>query len=165
MYKFFVQIPCKKLDMYFVDASDTLISHKKEVNPLNPKISKEELQHHLQNLYETMTDGRNFPPAHVHFLNTLSFYIHFAKCPCGAGTVAETLTQIQHCIPLALTKKSLNQFLLACKKPPSPQFTKGYLEHCKADFLLLVYHSTKQPEQWNAISSLCENLRLQMQEN
>lgn len=129
-----------------------------------PIISKKELEMHLKNLKETMTDGRNFPPAHVHFLNTMSFYAHFAKCPCGNKTVAQTLQEMKHCIPLALTKSSLERFLTACKQPPSRDFTNDYLEHCKADFLLVLYHSTKNPDQWQALFQLCDSLRLQIQE-
>ncbi len=129
-----------------------------------PTISKEELKKHLGNLRETMTDGRNFPPSHVHFLNTMSFYAHFAKCPCGSNTVAETLQEMKHCIPLALTKTSLDHFLAACKQPPSPKFTERYLEHCKADFLLLLYRSANDSEQWQSVFQLCDSLRLQIQE-
>lgn len=122
-------------------------------------ISWNELCGYLDSLKETMTDGRNFPPSHVLFFDSRSFYYYFSKCPCGKETVEEVLIQMENCIPLAITEESLQLFLSACKKEDSPYLAHSFLESSKADFLLLIRHAAKDDGKWHAVMTLCEGLR------
>lgn len=127
---------------------------------LKQSISRKELCGYLNLLRETMTDGRNFPPSHVRFFDSRSFYYYFSKCPCGDETVEEVLIQMENCIPLAITEESLQLFLSAYKKEKSPYLAHSFLESSKADFLLLVRHAAKDDGKWQAVMTLCEGLRL-----
>jgi hypothetical protein len=123
-------------------------------------LSHKKLCGYLNLLRETMTDGRNFPPSHVCFFDSRSFYYYFAKCPCGDETVEEILIQMEPCIPLAITEESLQLFLSAYKEEDSPYLAHSFLESSKADFLLLIRHAAKDDGQWHAVMTLCEGLRL-----
>lgn len=126
---------------------------------MKQSISRKELCGYLTRLRESMTDGRNFPPSHVRFFDSRSFYYFFSKCPCGSETVEEVLMQMEDCIPLAITEESLQLFLSAYQKENSPYLTHSFLESSKADFLLLVRHAAKDDGQWQAVITLCEGLR------
>lgn len=126
---------------------------------MKQSISRKELCGYLTLLRESMTDGRNFPPSHVRFFDSRSFYYFFSKCPCGSETVEEVLLQMEDCIPLAITEESLQLFLSAYQKDTSPYLTHSFLESSKADFLLLVRHAAKDDGQWQAVITLCEGLR------
>lgn len=126
---------------------------------MKQSISRNELCGYLNLLRETMTDGRNFPPSHVRFFDSRSFYYYFSKRPCGDETVEEVLIEMENCIPLAITEESLQLFLSAYKKDDCPYLAHSFLESSKADFLLLIRHSAKDDGKWQAVSSLCEGLR------
>ena len=122
-------------------------------------ISRNELCGSLNLLRNTMTDGRNFPPSHVLFFDSRSFYYYFAKCPCGNKTVEEILLEMENCIPLAITEESLHLFLSAYKEKESNYFAHSFLESSKADFLLLIRHTAEDESRWKAVITLCEGLR------
>jgi len=122
-------------------------------------ISRNELCGSLNLLRNTMTDGRNFPPSHVLFFDSRSFYYYFAKCPCGNKTVEEILLEMENCIPLAITEESLHLFLSAYKEKESNYLAHSFLESSKADFLLLIRHTAEDDARWRAVITLCEGLR------
>ncbi|MEA5058091.1 hypothetical protein SDC9_148960 [bioreactor metagenome] len=126
---------------------------------MKQSISHKELNGYLDLLRDTMTDGRNFPPAHVLFFDSRSFYYYFAKCPCGNKTVEEILLQMESCIPLAITEESLQLFLSAYKEKDSNYFAHSFLESSKADFLLLIRHTAEDEGKWHAVINLCDGLR------
>lgn len=126
---------------------------------MKQSISRKELCGYLNLLRETMTDGRNFPPAHVLFYDSRSFYYYFSKCLCGNQTVEEILIQMEQCIPLAITEDSLQLFLSAYKEEDSAYFSHSFMESSKADFLLLIRHAANDNGKWHAVIALCEGLR------
>ncbi|MFV0313608.1 MAG: hypothetical protein ACK5I7_00740 [Anaerotignum sp.] len=126
---------------------------------LKQTISRKELCGYLNLLRKTMTDPKNFPPSHVHFFNSRSFYYYFSKCPCGSETVEEILLQMESCIPLAITDESLQLFLSAYNEEDSPYLAHSFLESSKADFLLLLRHAADDDGKWRAVIMLCDGLR------
>lgn len=128
---------------------------------MNRKISRKELSNYLSLLRETLRDDRNFPPPHVIFFNSRSFYNYVENCICGDSTIGEVLKKMETCVPLALTDHSLQLFLRACKAEDVQKFSISFLESSKADFLLLIRSAAHDEDKWQAVLTLCDGLRLQ----
>ena len=105
-----------------------------------------------------MGETELFPAPNVIYLNNRALYHQLANIPCGDDTIGGILQKIETCLPLAVTKESFALFLSACKEPEAER-TKNFLESSKADFLLMIHQTTKDEEQWSALTALCENLR------
>lgn len=73
----------------------------------------------------------------------------------GNDTIGGILTQMESCIPMALTTDSLEKFLLA----KSPAEAEDFLESTKTDFLFLLLAAGKDDVLWQHILDVCENLR------
>ena len=76
----------------------------------------------------------NWQAGNLYFLNSHALYHHLSALPCGKDTVGGILTQMESCIPMALTTDSLEKFLLAKNHAEAEDF----LESTKTDFLFLV---------------------------
>lgn len=98
---------------------------------------------------------KEWQAGNVHFLNSRAFYSHVSALPCGDGTIGDILTQMESCIPMALTPESLEKFLLA----ESPAKAADFLESAKADFLCLLLAADKDDALWQHVLDICENLR------
>ena len=125
---------------------------------MNQPISRKELCGYLSLLRKTMGETELFPAPNVIYLNNRALYHQLANIPCGDDTIGGILQKIETCLPLAVTKESFALFLSACKEPEAER-TKNFLESSKADFLLMIHQTTKDEEQWSALTDLCENLR------
>ena len=121
-------------------------------------ISRKDLCGYLSLLRKTMGETELFPAPNVIYLNNRALYHQLANIPCGDDTIGGILQKIETCIPLAVTKESFILFLSACKEPEAER-TRSFLESSKADFLLMIHQTTKDEEQWSALTDLCENLR------
>ena len=121
-------------------------------------ISRKDLCGYLSLLRKTMGETELFPAPNVIYLNNRALYHQLANIPCGDDTIGGILQKIETCLPLAVTKESFALFLSACKEPEAER-TKNFLESSKADFLLMIHQTTKDEEQWSALTDLCENLR------
>lgn len=91
----------------------------------------------------------------LYFLNSHALYRHLSALPCGKDTVGGILTQMESCIPMALTTDSLEKFLLA----KSPAEAEDFLESTKTDFLFLLLAAGKDDVLWQHVMDVCENLR------
>ena len=49
----------------------------------------------------------NWQAGNLYFLNSHALYRHLSALPCGKDTVGGILTQMESCIPMALTTDSL----------------------------------------------------------
>ena len=125
---------------------------------MNQTLSRKDLCGYLSLLRKTIGETDLFPAPNVIFLGNRALYHHLAKRPCGDDTIGGILQKIETCLPLAVTKESFALFLSACKEPEAER-TKNFLESSKADFLLMIHQTTKDEEQWSALTDLCENLR------
>ena len=63
----------------------------------------------------------------LYFLNSHALYHHLSALPCGDDTVGGILTQMESCIPMALTTDSLEKFLLA----KSPAEAEDVMDVCE----------------------------------
>ena len=70
----------------------------------------------------------NWQAGNLYFLNSHALYHHLSALPCGKDTVGGILTQMESCIPMALTTDSLEKFLLA----KSPAEAEDFLDMCMA---------------------------------
>ena len=86
----------------------------------------------------------NWQAGNLYFLNSHALYRHLSALPCGKDTVGGILTQMESCIPMALTTDSLEKFLLASTK---------------TDFLFLLLAAGKDDVLWQHVMDVCENLR------
>lgn len=59
----------------------------------------------------------NWQAGNLYFLNSHALYQHLSALPCGKDTIGGILTQMESCIPMALTTDSLEKFLLGKKIP------------------------------------------------
>ena len=125
---------------------------------MHQPISRKDLCGYLSLLRKTMGETELFPAPNVIYLNNRALYHQLANIPCGDDTIGGILQKIETCLPLAVTKESFALFLSACKEPEAER-TKNFLESSKADFLLMIHQTTKDEEQWSALTDLCENLR------
>ena len=66
----------------------------------------------------------NWQAGNLYFLNSHALYQHLSALPCGNDTIGSILTQMESCIPMALTTDSLEKFLLA----KSPAEAEDFLE-------------------------------------
>ena len=89
----------------------------------------------------------NWQAGNLYFLNSHALYQHLSTLPI--------LTQMESCIPMALTTDSLEKFLLA----KSPAEAEDFLESTKTDFLFLLLAAGKDDVLWQHILDVCENLR------
>ena len=97
----------------------------------------------------------NWQAGNLYFLNSHALYQHLSALPCGNDTIGGILTQMESCIPMALTTDSLEKFLLA----KSPAEAEDFLESTKTDFLFLLLAAGKDDVLWQHILDVCENLR------
>lgn len=97
----------------------------------------------------------NWQAGNLYFLNSHALYHHLSALPCGKDTVGGILTQMESCIPMALTADSLEKFLLA----KSPTEAEDFLESTKTDFLFLLLAAGKDDVLWQHVMDVCENLR------
>ncbi len=74
----------------------------------------------------------NWQAGNLYFLNSHALYHHLSALPCGKDTVGGILTQMESCIPMALTTDSLEKFLLAKSPAEAEDFSKAP----KTDFSL-----------------------------
>ncbi|MBR5816369.1 MAG: hypothetical protein IKY38_02970 [Anaerotignum sp.] len=125
---------------------------------MHQPISRKDLCGYLSLLRKTMGETELFPAPNVIYLNNRALYHQLANIPCGDDTIGGILQKIETCLPLAVTKESFALFLSACKEPDAER-TRSFLESSKADFLLMIHQTTKDEEQWSALTDLCENLR------
>ena len=89
----------------------------------------------------------NWQAGNLYFLNSHALYQHLSALPCGKDTVGGILTQMESCIPMALTTDSLEKFLLT-KSPTEAE-----------DFLFLLLAAGKDDVLWQHVMDVCENLR------
>ena len=125
---------------------------------MNQTLSRKDLCGYLSLLQHTLSEQELFPAPNVIFLGNRALYHHLAKQPCGNDTIGGILQKIETCIPLAVTEESFSLFLSACREPRNER-TRCFLESSKADFLLMVYQTVNDTQQWNELTALCEKLR------
>lgn len=65
----------------------------------------------------------NWQAGNLYFLNSHALYQHLSALPCGKDTIGGILTQMESCIPMALTTDSLEKFLLGKKSRGSGRFS------------------------------------------
>ena len=122
-------------------------------------ISEARLAFSLFSLKETMLNKDMFIPEQLEFLNSKSFYWHFATKPCGGTTVEEILTSMESCIPLALQEKSLQLFLAACKDDNPSRLRQAFMDSSRGDFLQLIDYTKNDPQKWEEVVFMCQALR------
>jgi len=127
---------------------------------MNHQISHKQLYSYLEQLKQAIV--RYSTLENTIYLNSHSFYTCVKDYPCGKNeTIGSLLKKIEQCIPFSLTDESFSLFLSAYEQE-SPNkmesLRQGFVESCKADFLLLLFHC-KTESDWDSIRNACENLR------
>lgn len=130
---------------------------------MNQKLSHKTLCGYLTLLREVVGSKQYYPPSHVLFFNSRSFYCYFSRYPCGKDTVGGVLKKMEKCIPLAFTTESIRLFLSAYDDTEDTAKIDSFMESSKADFLLLLSYSADDEERWHAVTELCEGLRVNNQ--
>lgn len=125
-------------------------------------ISHDKLCKYLCCLKKTLQDFDFSLLENVIFLNSHSFFCYLAELKCEKiGTIGHILSEIEDCIPFALTRDSFSLFLQAYEEDEATKMEairKGFVESCKTDFLLLLLH-IEDSSQWDHLVNTCENLR------
>lgn len=125
-------------------------------------ISRKQLCGNLSDLKNTLHHYDFSCLQNVIFLDSHAFYNYLSMLNCGHGrTVAEILSEIESCIPFALTDDSFSIFLSASTEMEEQKMEalrKGFVESCKTDFLLLLLNITDKSS-WEQIVESCDCLR------
>ncbi len=125
-------------------------------------ISRRQLSGNLSDLKNTLHHFDFSFLQNVIFLDSHAFYTYLSKLDCGHGrTVEEVLSEIESCIPFALTDDSFSLFLSASEETEDKKMEalrKGFIESCKTDFLLLLLN-VQDKNSWENIMESCECLR------
>lgn len=87
-------------------------------------------------------------------------FLNELVCPNGQ-TISDILNELEYCIPFSLTDDSFSLFMSSCSSDDIEKMEalrRGFIQSCKNDFLLLLYHITDEI-QWQHILKNCEQLR------
>lgn len=132
---------------------------------MNQKISQKQLYSYLEQLKQAIASYSGLE--NTIYLNSHAFYACVKDYLCENGqTIGTLLKHIEQCIPFSLTDDSFSLFLSAYEQENPKKMEalrQGFVESCKADFLLLLFHC-KTDSDWASVRNTCENLRVKHRE-
>ncbi|MFI3174827.1 MAG: hypothetical protein R3Y53_06435 [Bacillota bacterium] len=131
---------------------------------MSEQISEKKLQYYLFLLQQAMVRAEKKLAEEIAFFDTHSFYLHYKSAICENGeSIEDILNHMEHCIPLALTQKSLEVFLESSQGVDKKQKLNAFFQMAKEDFLQVIAYTKNDKEAFADVSLMCESLRKKLE--
>lgn len=123
-------------------------------------MSEKKLRYYLFLLQKAINEEATKSSDVIVFFDTHSFYLHYKDVICENGeSIENILHHMEHCIPLALTQKSLDIFLENTIVEDKQYRFDAFLQSAKEDFLQLLSYTKEDSSAFSDICTMCESLR------